>query len=197
MRRKSVGSTTRRKTDRELVKYTRLTGRTTLAYTIFTGLILAGMVYTIYQQKGFNKKQLELYELSAIPQLFVVFDSLSFAQEHTVFYHVNNVGSSPALGVESGCRVTRDKENPFKEKRPGETQADVFPGSPASAKSRKVFEQDGTWYLHFRVDFQDLRGQEYYYKATYYLVFEASEDTASVVTFLRGMESSESGKLEP
>jgi hypothetical protein len=73
----------------------------------------------------------------------------------------------------------------------------VFPGASTSVKSKKVFEPVDTWYLHFRVDFQDLRGQKYYYKATYYLVFEPSEDTASVVTFLRGIESSEFGKLEP
>lgn len=166
----------------------------TFALAIFTGLLLAGMVYTIYQQKGFNKKQLELYELSVAPQVFVEFDSLRTGQEYNVFYHIKNVGNSPALGLRVACLITPDKQSPLKEEITREVTGDVFPGKSASAKSKKVFEQDGTWYLHFRVDFQDLRGHAYYYKATYYLIFEASEDTASVVTFLRGMESSESGK---
>jgi len=195
MRKRILVSHRRKKAEDQIEKYTRLSARSTFAYTIFTALILVGVVFTIFQQQGFNKRQLELYELSCTPQVFVIFDSLSFVQEHNVFYHITNVGNSPALGLRSACVITPEKKNPLKQERIGELNADLFPTGTISGKSNKSFKQQGTWYLHFRVDFHDLRNQKYYYKTSYYLIFESPEDTATTREYLYGVQSSEYGKL--
>ena len=163
----------------------------TFALAIFTGLLLAGMVYTIYQQKGFNKKQLELYELSVAPQVFVEFDSLRTGQEYNVFYHVKNVGNSPALGLRVACLITPDKQSPLKEEITREVTGDVFPGRWISSRSVQTFKPEGTQYLHFRVDLEDLLKHKYCYKATYYLIFQPSEDAASFSKYKAGYEYSE------
>jgi hypothetical protein len=98
MRRRNLRVTGRRRTDRELVRYARLSHRTTLAYTIFTGLILVGMGFTIYQQKGFNKKQLELYELSTAPLVFVELDSLRQTGDYNVFLPTEKCGHFTSCG---------------------------------------------------------------------------------------------------
>jgi len=196
MRRRILASIRRKKAEEPSKRHIELTAYSTLAYTILTGLILVGVVLTIYQQKGFNKKQLELYELSTIPQVFVEVDSLSIAHEYNVFYKIKNVGNSPALGFRSACKITPNQENPFHEEISGEVIGDVFPSTFASSKSVQRFKPEGTLYLHFRVDLQDLRKQKYCYKATYYLIFQPSEDTASFLKYKSGMEYSEYSRLD-
>ena len=191
MRRRILASIRRKKAEEPSKRHIGLTAYSTLAYTIFTGLILVGVVLTIYQQKGFNKKQLELYELSTIPQVFVEFDSLRTGQEYNVFYHIKNVGNSPALGLRVACRITPDKQNPLKEEITREVTGDVFPGTSISSRSVQTFKPAGTQYLHFRVDLEDLRKQKYCYKATYYVIFQPSEDTASFSKYKAGYEYSE------
>jgi hypothetical protein len=196
MRRRILVSIRRKKAEEPSKRHIGLTAYSTLAYTIFTGLILVGVVLTIYQQKGFNKKQLELYELSIAPQVFVEFDSLSFGQEQNVFYHIKNVGNSPAVGVRAACQITPNKENPLNEELTGEIRGEVFPGISIFGKSRKIFKAEEILYLHFRVEYQDLLNQKYYYKRTWYLIFQPSEDTATIVRYKRGDEFGESGKLQ-
>jgi len=198
MRRRILGTARRKRTDRRIEKDTRLTARSTLAYTIFTGLILVGLVFTICQQQQFNKRQLEVYELSSIPQLFIdsiELDSLFRSTGYNVIYIIKNAGNSPALKVKTSSRVTARKLNPFNNELEGEIIDDVFPGGRALVKARREFALKDTLYLHFRVDFCDFRDHKYYYKVSYFILSQHSDDTAGTIDLWGGKEYTEFRKL--
>jgi len=179
---------------RQIEKYTKLAARSTLAYIVFTALALAVVAYTTCRQGEFNERQLELYELSSMPQLFIRLDSLSFRQECNIFYTIGNAGNSPALNLRVAANIADTNENLFGEVG-GEVRGDVFPGTFVPFRSKRPWSAEGTKYLHFRTDFEDLRQQRYFYKATYYLIFEPAKDSSHPVYYNRGMEYSEYGKL--
>jgi hypothetical protein len=177
-------------------RYSKLTAYSTLAYSVLSGLLLVGMIYTIYQQKGFNKKQLELYELSIAPYIFVEFDSLLMVSGYNVFYDIKNVGNSPALSVVSACQITTNKKNPFKDELISEVIGEVFPGTSKWCESKQPFEPKDILYLHFRVDFKDFRKHKYYYKMTALLKFQTPSDKSRVFQYEAKGEYSEYGSLD-
>jgi hypothetical protein len=163
----------------------------TLIYSVLTLLVVIVMSINTCKQVEFNNRQLQLYELTTIPQVFIELDSLSLAHEHNVFYKIRNVGNSPALGLRMACLITSNKQNPLKEEITREVTGDVFPGTSVSSRSLQTFKPEGTKYLHFRVDLEDLLRHKYCYKATYFLIFQPSEDAASFFRYKSGYEYSE------
>jgi hypothetical protein len=154
------------------------------------------MIFGICEQRKFNKRQLELYELSTAPQVFVKLDSLTLSQGHNVFYKVKNVGNSPALDVRLACRITQNKKHPLVEERTGTVKGEIFPSDWADGRSKQDFQPKGTWYLHFRVDMHDFLRKKYFYKSTYYIIFDSVNTTKGTIEYRGGMEYSEYGELD-
>jgi len=167
----------------------------TSAMALFTFLVALGTFITISHQKDFDERQLDLYELSTAPLVFVELDSLRQTGDYNVFYQLRNVGISPAVGVKIACQITPEKHNPFHHEIPAEVTGDIFPGISISSQSKQQYKPEGTFYLHFRVDFQDLRDQKYYYKATVCIQFYKSKEEPGVYVYKGTQESTEYRKL--
>ena len=177
-------------------RHARLTAYCTLAYTIITGFLLLVMVYTVYQQKGFNKRQLDLYEVSVVPQVFAEFDSLiplKSEDDYNVFYTVRNVGNTPAFKLRLQSQVNPLKVNRLEQDTSGVT-ADLFPTETKLVPSQEMdFRCKGdpcALYFHVRLDYQDMLEDKYCYKATYWIL--VTGDSPSNITMRKfGMEDSE------
>lgn len=173
----------------------------TIISTIATLGILLVMTATLVSQKGFNESQIEfnqriadLSEVAAMPQVFVVFDSLTdqLSPGHNIHYSIKNVGNTPALAVRSASIVTPATVNPFdRDLDTTGVHGDLFPNQSKVVASFRPFRSSrgDTLYLHVRVDYEDMLNSRYCYLATYYIMV-LSATPPEPLRYRSGMEAS-------
>ena len=165
-----------KKIEHLLVEYIRRSTFSTILYSCATVLILAVTTFTVCEQRKYNKKQLDLEELRAIPQVVAVLDSIRFpesSEDRNVVYTIENLSSAASIKLRQASTISRLKENPFLEAVTTTLLADIFPTQKKSVHKRHEFKLKGevdTLYFHVRLDYEDLLHRSYCYRASYWII---------------------------
>lgn len=185
-----------KKIEHLLVEYIRRSTVSTILYSGVTFLILAVTTFTVCEQRKYNKRQLELEELRAIPQVVAILDTIRVpesSEDRNLVYTIVNLSSEASIKLRQASTINRLKENPFVEAVATNLLADIFPTQKKSVHKRHEFKLKGeedTLYFHVRLDYEDLLHRSYCYRASYWIIAKVDSVNGDI-NWRGGLEKSE------